>query len=209
MRPNQSIEVLQQRLSGPRNGKNQGAHSLGGAHAPVNSRRGRRESAGFNRQQAEAIVRAIAESQDALVSKKDLEISRSSSKTDLAVMKWRSGIVIAGIAAQIFKTFFYLNGRWRQQALKAGTVTSQNPCLPGCLGYAPAIGQQIQLHLLPRLDAKVLQHVFSKSHLSPGALKAVQATCAPRPLPSSLRPKAFITFRMVAKLGFPWPDSAL
>ncbi len=64
------------------------------------------ESAGFNRQQAEAVVRAIAEAQDELVSKKDLEIALASIKTDLAIMKWGIGLVIAGVAAQIFKTFF-------------------------------------------------------------------------------------------------------
>ena len=64
------------------------------------------ESAGFNRDQAAAVVRAIAESQDELVTKKDLDIALAPLKTDLAVLKWGMGLVIAGVAAQLFKAFF-------------------------------------------------------------------------------------------------------
>ena len=64
------------------------------------------ESAGFNRDQAAAVVRAIAESQDELVTKKDLDIALAPIKTDLAVLKWGMGLVIAGVAAQLFKAFF-------------------------------------------------------------------------------------------------------
>lgn len=64
------------------------------------------ESAGFNRDQAAAVVRAIAESQDELVTKKDLDIALAPLKTDLAVLKWGIGLVIAGVAAQLFKAFF-------------------------------------------------------------------------------------------------------
>ena len=46
------------------------------------------EGAGFSRAQAEAVVRAIAEVQDELVTKNDLQISL---KTDNAVMKWMLG----------------------------------------------------------------------------------------------------------------------
>ncbi len=64
------------------------------------------ESAGFNRDQAAAVVRAIAESQDELITKKDLDIALAPIKTDLAVLKWGTGLVIAGVAAQLFKAIF-------------------------------------------------------------------------------------------------------
>jgi hypothetical protein len=63
-------------------------------------------SAGFDRAQAEAVVRAIAEAQDELITRKDLEISLAPLKTDLALLKWGVGLVIAGVAAQIMKAFF-------------------------------------------------------------------------------------------------------
>jgi hypothetical protein len=66
----------------------------------------RLESAGFDRKQAEAVVRAIAESQDQLVTQQALDLSLAPIKADLAILKWGLGLVIAGIAAQIFKTFF-------------------------------------------------------------------------------------------------------
>jgi hypothetical protein len=64
------------------------------------------ESAGFNRDQAAAVLRAIAESQDELVTRKDLDIALAPIKTDLAVLKWGTVLVIAGVAAQLFKAFF-------------------------------------------------------------------------------------------------------
>jgi Tfp pilus assembly ATPase PilU len=64
------------------------------------------ESAGFNRDQAAAVVRAIAESQDELVTTKDLDIALAPIKTDLAVLKWGMVLIIAGVAAQLFKAFF-------------------------------------------------------------------------------------------------------
>ena len=62
-------------------------------------------NAGFDRIQAEAVVRAIAEAQDELVSKKDIEIALAPLKTDLAVLKWGMGLIIAGVAAQLVKVF--------------------------------------------------------------------------------------------------------
>ena len=61
---------------------------------------------GFDRAQAEAVVRAIAEAQDELITRKDLEIALAPVKTDLALLKWGVGLVIAGVAAQIMKAFF-------------------------------------------------------------------------------------------------------
>ena len=63
-------------------------------------------SAGFDRAQAEAVVRAIAEAQDELITRKDLEIALAPLKTDLALLKWGVCLVIAGVAAQIMKAFF-------------------------------------------------------------------------------------------------------
>jgi hypothetical protein len=61
---------------------------------------------GFDRAQAEAVVRAIAEAQDELITRKDLEIALAPLKTDLALLKLGVGLVIAGVAAQIMKAFF-------------------------------------------------------------------------------------------------------
>ena len=61
---------------------------------------------GFDRAQAEAVVRAIAQAQDELITRKDLEIALAPLKTDLALLKWGVGLVIAGVAAQIMKAFF-------------------------------------------------------------------------------------------------------
>lgn len=61
---------------------------------------------GFDQAQAEAVVRAIAEAQDELITRKDLEIALAPVKTDLALLKWGVGLVIAGVAAQIMKAFF-------------------------------------------------------------------------------------------------------
>ncbi len=63
-------------------------------------------SAGFDRAQAEAVVRAIAEAQDELITRKDLEIALAPLKTDLALLKCGVGLVIVGVAAQIMKAFF-------------------------------------------------------------------------------------------------------
>ena len=63
-------------------------------------------SAGFDRAQAEAVVRAIADAQDELITRKDLEIALIPIKSDLALLKWGVALVIAGVAAQIMKAFF-------------------------------------------------------------------------------------------------------
>ena len=52
------------------------------------------------------MVRAIVEEQDELITRKDLEIALAPLKTDLALLKWGVGLVIAGVAAQIMKAFF-------------------------------------------------------------------------------------------------------
>ena len=50
------------------------------------------KSAGFSPEQAETVVRVIAEAQDELVTKKDLEIAFAPVKSDLSVLKWAVGL---------------------------------------------------------------------------------------------------------------------
>ncbi len=64
------------------------------------------KTAGIPQEQAEAVVRVIADVQHRLVTKDDLEISLSPLKTDLAVLKWMIGILIAGVMSIVIKTFF-------------------------------------------------------------------------------------------------------
>jgi len=68
------------------------------------------KSAGFTAEQAEAVVRVIAEAQEDLVTIKDLDAALSPIKTDLAVLKtevsqikWMLGFVIGGIIATLAK----------------------------------------------------------------------------------------------------------
>jgi len=51
------------------------------------------------------VVRVIADAQHRLVTKDDLEIALSPLKTDLAVLKWMIGILIAGVMSIVIKTF--------------------------------------------------------------------------------------------------------
>ena len=68
------------------------------------------KSAGFTAEQAEAVVRVIAEAQEDLVTIKDLDAALSPLKTYLAVLKtevsqikWMLGFVIGGIIAILAK----------------------------------------------------------------------------------------------------------
>ncbi len=68
------------------------------------------KSAGFTAEQAEAVVRVIAEAQEDLVTRKDLDGALSPLKMDLAVLKtevtqikWMLGFVIGGIIAVLAK----------------------------------------------------------------------------------------------------------
>jgi len=63
------------------------------------------KTAGIPQEQAEAVVRVIADAQHRLVTKDDLEIALSPLKTDLAVLKWMMGILIAGVISIVIKTF--------------------------------------------------------------------------------------------------------
>lgn len=61
---------------------------------------------GVEQRQAESIVRVIAEAQNRLVTKDDLEIALSPIKTDLAVTKWMLGVLLAGVISLVLKAFF-------------------------------------------------------------------------------------------------------
>ena len=75
------------------------------------------KSAGIPQEQAEAVIRVIAEAQDQLLTKDDLKSTLDDViipiKTDLAVLKadsvtikWMMGILIAGVMSIVIKTFF-------------------------------------------------------------------------------------------------------
>lgn len=52
------------------------------------------------------MVRVIVDSQNELLTKTDLEIALAPIRTDLAVLKWMMGVVLAGVLSLILKTFF-------------------------------------------------------------------------------------------------------
>ena len=63
-------------------------------------------SAGIPQEQAEAVVRVIARSQDSLVTQMGLETALAPLRTDLAVLKWMMGLMSAGVMSLVIKTFF-------------------------------------------------------------------------------------------------------
>jgi hypothetical protein len=63
-------------------------------------------TAGIPQEQAEAVVKVIAKSQDNLVTQQGLEAALAPLKTDLAVLKWMMGLMIAGVMSLVLKTFF-------------------------------------------------------------------------------------------------------
>ena len=64
------------------------------------------KAAGLASEQADAVVRVILEAQSQLLTKTDLEIALSPVRTDLAVLKWMMGVLLAGVLSLILKTFF-------------------------------------------------------------------------------------------------------
>lgn len=64
------------------------------------------KAAGIPPEQAETVVRVIAEAQNQLVTKTDLDIALAPIRTDLAVLKWMMGVLLAGVLSLILKTFF-------------------------------------------------------------------------------------------------------
>lgn len=68
------------------------------------------KTAGFAPEQAEAVVRAIADAQDELVTKAYLDTALEKAlapiRTDQAVQKWMMGILLAGVISLVMKSFF-------------------------------------------------------------------------------------------------------
>jgi len=64
------------------------------------------KKAGIPADQAEAVVRAIAKAQDQLVTKTDLDTALSPLRTDLAVLKWMMGVLLAGVICLVLKAFY-------------------------------------------------------------------------------------------------------
>ena len=64
------------------------------------------KAAGFPPEQAEAVVRAIGEAQSTLVTKADLEQALAPLRTDLTVLKWMMGMILAGVMSLVLKGFF-------------------------------------------------------------------------------------------------------
>jgi hypothetical protein len=62
--------------------------------------------AGIAPEQAEAVIRVIVEAQDELVTKSYLDITLAPIKTDLAILKWMMGILLAGVMSLVMKSFF-------------------------------------------------------------------------------------------------------
>ncbi len=67
------------------------------------------ENSGFTRQQSEVVVSVLKKAQGELATKDyiDLKFQQELSpvKTDLAVLKWMMGILIAGILTLVLKAF--------------------------------------------------------------------------------------------------------
>ncbi|WP_058554464.1 hypothetical protein [Thiohalocapsa sp. ML1] len=68
------------------------------------------KSAGFVQEQAEAVVRVIADAQEDLVTRayldQALQRELSPIRTEIAVLKWMMGVAIGGLVALIIKGFF-------------------------------------------------------------------------------------------------------
>lgn len=63
-------------------------------------------TSGIEQKQAEAIVKAIAKSQDELASKNYLDLKLAPIYTDLAVIKWMMGILLGGVLSLVMKAYF-------------------------------------------------------------------------------------------------------
>jgi CHASE3 domain sensor protein len=75
------------------------------------------KSAGISQEQAEAVVRVIAEAQDGLVTKHDLIEAKNEIKADMNVRferidgelklnRWMLGVLLAGVISLVLKAFF-------------------------------------------------------------------------------------------------------
>jgi len=70
----------------------------------------RLKSAGIPQEQAEAVVRVIAEAQETLVTRDYLDYRLDKAVapilTELAVTKWMMGVLLAGVLSLVLKAFF-------------------------------------------------------------------------------------------------------
>ena len=68
------------------------------------------KAAGFPPEQAEAVIRAIGEAQEELVTKTYLDVTLERTlapiRTDLTVLKWMMGMLLAGVMSLLLKGFF-------------------------------------------------------------------------------------------------------
>jgi hypothetical protein len=64
------------------------------------------KAAGVPPEQEETVVRAIGEAQSTLATKAVLEQALAPLRTDLAVLKWMMGILLAGVMSLVLKGFF-------------------------------------------------------------------------------------------------------
>jgi pheromone shutdown protein TraB len=68
------------------------------------------KAANFSQEQAEAVVRVIADAQDQIVTREYLDNRLQQElnpiKTDLAVLKWMMGMLLAGMLSLLLKAFF-------------------------------------------------------------------------------------------------------
>ena len=68
------------------------------------------KTAGFAPEQAEAVVRAIADAQDEWLTKATLDTALEKAlapiRTDQAAQKWMMGILLAGVILLVMKSFF-------------------------------------------------------------------------------------------------------
>ena len=64
------------------------------------------KAAGFPPEQAESVVRAISAAQSELVTKDILEQALAPLRTDLTVLKWMMGVLLAGVMSLILKELF-------------------------------------------------------------------------------------------------------
>jgi hypothetical protein len=64
------------------------------------------KTAGLAQEQAEAVIRAISAAQQDLVTKADLEQALAPIRTDLTVLKWMMGVILAGVVSLVIKGFF-------------------------------------------------------------------------------------------------------
>lgn len=66
----------------------------------------RLHTAGFSEQQAEAVVKVIADAHGDLVTKDSQILELAPMRTDLSVMKWMLGVLLAGVLSLVLKAFF-------------------------------------------------------------------------------------------------------